>query len=281
MIFREGAFAVSSWLKSRSTVSGEVAPHANRAGGAYLSLRTQSLSSRIVADVRQALLDRQLTAGDVVGTEKDLAAQYGVSRVVARDALRSLQALGVAEVRMGKGGGARIAKGNPMLLAEALAIQLDLMGARAEEVIDAQRAIECMAAELAALHATRQDHANIERLLVEAQNAIDQRDQFTRLSHAFHFAIAEASHNRVLVVQLVSLDHVAWPLRNTTLTPAVARRVLDVHRQLADLITIRDAAGARQLMNDHVNMIRARRTSERTSASSDVDNADGVLWGCC
>ena len=41
-------------------------------------------------------------------------------------------------------------------------------------------------------------------------------------------------------------------MRNTTLTAAVARRVQDVHVELASLIEMRDAAGARRLMDDHV-----------------------------
>ena len=83
-----------------------------------------------------------------------------------------------------------------------------------------------------------------------------------RSSLAFHLAVAEASHNRVLVVQLVSLQHVSWPSNNRTLTPEVARHILDAHRELADAIEIRDPAKARRLMDDHVKMIRARRVAE-------------------
>ena len=90
--------------------------------------RSSSLSAQIVADVRDALFAKQLKPGDFLGTEKDLAARFGVSRIVARDALRTLEALGIVEIRMGKGGGARIAHGNPRLFAEALAVQLDLTG---------------------------------------------------------------------------------------------------------------------------------------------------------
>ena len=67
----------------------------------------------------------------------------------------------------------------------------------------------------------------------------------------------------MLVVQLISLQHVSWPARNPTLTPKVARRILDVHQELAALIEMRDAAGARRLMDDHVKMIRARRVAEQ------------------
>jgi len=78
-----------------------------------------------------------------------------------------------------------------------------------------------------------------------------------------HLAVAEASHNRVLVVQLISLEHVSWPRRNVTATPKLARHIFDIHTKLTDLIELRDAAGARALMDDHVKMIRARRVAER------------------
>jgi GntR family transcriptional repressor for pyruvate dehydrogenase complex len=247
------------------------------AGRLFTVGRSSSLSSQIVATVRDALFERRLKPGDPIGTEKDLAARHGVSRIVARDALRTLEAMGIAEIRMGKGGGARVARGNPRLFAEALAVQLDLTGVTAAEVLDAQRAIECMAAEIAAREATEPDHARLRRLLAEAE-AIMMRDvpAYTRLSHEFHLAVVEASHNRVLTVQFISLDHVSWPRENPTLTPEVAQRVLDAHRELARLIEGRDAAGARALMDDHVKMIRARRVAER-----DHEPGSMVHQDCC
>ena|SRR5579864_1599580 len=233
-----------------------------------LAGRAATLSARIVAEVRDALLERRLKSGDFLGTEKDLAAEAGVSRIVARDALRTLEAMGVVEIKVGAGGGARIARGNPRLFAEALAVQLDLAGVEVAEVMDAQRAIECLAAELAAGHATAQDQARLRSLIADAEGKLGDIDAFTRSSRDFHLAVAEASHNRVVVVQLVSLQHVSWPARNRTLTRGVAEQVLAVHRELADLIEARDAGAARRLMEDHVRMIRARRVAERRGRSS-------------
>src|SRR5215813_5466643 len=148
----------------------------------FIGGHSASLSGQIVGQVRDALLDKKLKPGDFIGTEKDLAARFGVSRIVARDALRTLQALGIAEIKMGKGGGARVAHGNPRLFAEALAVQLDLTGVSAAEIMDAQRAIECMGAELAAESATASDIATLRRLLREAEDAIRDLDLFTRVS---------------------------------------------------------------------------------------------------
>ncbi len=224
--------------------------------------RSSSLSAQIVGHVRDALFAKELKPGDFLGTEKDLAARFGCSRIVARDALRTLEALGIVEIRMGKGGGARIAHGNPRLFAEALAVQLDLTGVAVAEIMDAQRAIETLAAELAAEHATAEDIARLRLLLKQAENVSRDMDAFTKASRDFHLAVAEASHNRVLVVQLISLEHVSWPRRNATATPKLARHILEIHSKLVDLIELRDAAAARALMDDHVKMIRARRVAE-------------------
>ena len=233
--------------------------------------RSSSMSAQIVAWVRDALFAKKLKPGDFLGTEKDLAARFDASRIVARDALRTLEALGIVEIRMGKGGGARIAQGNPRLFAEALAVQLDLTGVSAAEIMDAQRAIESLTAELAALNGTAADHARLHALNAETERAITDVAAFTRLGREFHLAVAEASHNRVLVVELISLQHVSWPLRNPTLTPAVARRILSVHQELAALIEMRDAASARRVMDEHVKMIRARRVAEHDHAGTERD----------
>lgn len=240
--------------------------------------RAVTLSSQIVADVREALIEHRLKPGDFLGGEKDIAARSGVSRIVARDALRTLEALGVVDIRIGAGGGARVARGNPRLFAEALAVQLDLTGVSVGEIMDAQRAIECLAAELAAENATPSDHERLRALIEDAAAKLDDVNAFTRSSLDFHLAVAEVSGNRVLVFQLVSLQHVAWPTRNRSLTRPVAMHILDAHRDLVALIEARDGVGARRSMDDHVKMIRARRLTERGESHGDEH---GENHACC
>jgi GntR family transcriptional repressor for pyruvate dehydrogenase complex len=232
-------------------------------GREVVQFRPATLSTRIVTEVREALFAKALRPGDFLGTERDLAQRFAVSRIVARDALRTLEARGIVEIKVGAGGGARIANGNARLFAEALAVQLDLTGVSVGEIMEAQRAIESLAAELAAIHSTGDDHARLHELVADAERRIADTTVFTRLGREFHLAVAEASHNRVLVVQLISLQHVSWPAQNPTLTAEVARRILDVHRQLASLIEMRDGAAARRLMDEHVKMIGARRIAEQ------------------
>ena len=70
------------------------------------------------------------------------------------------------------------------------------------------------------------------QIVADAEASLNDAARTTELGAAFHLAVAEASHNRVLVVQLISLQHVSWPRRNPTMTPKVARRILDVHKEL-------------------------------------------------
>lgn len=240
------------------------------------TVRLATLSAKIVADVREALFEKRLKPGDFLGSEKEIAARSGTSRIVARDALRTLQAFGIVEIRPGAGGGARVTKGNPQLFAEALAVQLELADISVQEILDAQRAVECLAAELAAENATAADLARLRHLIEDAEAKLDDVDAFTRSSLEFHLAVAQASHNRVLLFQLISLQHVSWPARNKTLTRAVAKHIVAVHRELADLVESRDAPAARRLMDDHVKMIRSRRVAERGARKEQA-----IKRSCC
>src|SRR3954464_5868512 len=163
-------------------------PAINSSERKALPFRSATMSTQIVAQVRDALFARELRPGDFLGTEKDLAGRFGVSRIVARDVLRTLEAQGIVDIKVGSGGGARISRGNARLFAEALAVQLDLTGVSVGEIMEAQRAIECLAAELAALNSTAEDHARLRELIADAERRSDDVAAFTRLGREFHLA---------------------------------------------------------------------------------------------
>ena len=95
---------------------------------AWAPVKGETLSWRIVTQIRSALFSGQITAGERLGSEQSLAERFGVSRMAMRDALRSLEALGIVDIRVGAKGGIYIAQGNPDRFADALAVQLKLIG---------------------------------------------------------------------------------------------------------------------------------------------------------
>jgi GntR family transcriptional repressor for pyruvate dehydrogenase complex len=224
----------------------------------FVPLRPASLSGRITAEIRDALFSGKIRSGDFLGTEASLAEEFGVSRMASRDALRSLAATGIVEVRQGAGGGSRVARGNLERFGDALAIQLRLLGVTDLEVIEAQMALEAMTAELAAERATAADRKSLRQAVEESAVLVREPRRFTEAALRFHLAVAEASHNRILVAQLTALHHVLRPLYQKRTTREVASRVVAAHRQLVERIESKDAGGARESMCYHLEGVRAR-----------------------
>ncbi len=120
----------------RPAIRREVAQRADSRG--WERIRPVRASDEIVAQFRNALFEGHLGPGDPVGTEADLAEQFGVSRMSVREALRTLEAGGIVEVKRGAQGGARIAQGDPNRFADGLAVQLKLVGVNPVDALAAQ-----------------------------------------------------------------------------------------------------------------------------------------------
>lgn len=220
---------------------------------------TSTLAGRIVAAVRADLFAGRLKPGAFLGSEHNLARRFGVSRICARDATRTLQASGVVEVRTGAKGGASIAYGNLAHFADALAVQFTLSGVREGEILDAQSAVEGMAAELAATNASTGEKRELSRLFDDAEHVIADQRAFTESSLAFHLAIADASHNRALSTLLKAFRHVVWPVAGSDPRREVVERVLLAHRAILRAIETGDGVAARALMCRHLGGIRDKK----------------------
>lgn len=234
-------------------------------------VQTETLSWRIVSQVRAAVFSGQLKAGDFLGSETSLSTQFNVSRMAARDALRTLEAVGIVQIRMGAKGGAWIAQGNPERFADALAIQLHLIGVSGEEIFDAQMAIEVTSAELAAQNATDEDFAKLRGILAELDKLRDDPQGFTNASLRFHEAIVEASHNRVLLAQFRALRFVLQPLLAPNTTDTIATRVIRSHKQVLNAVEARDGEKAREIMQQRVKVIRTRVLSGTAQQTEDEE----------
>jgi DNA-binding FadR family transcriptional regulator len=210
----------------------------------------------LVAQIRDGILDGEIRAGDFLGSERDISENFNVSRNTAREALRSLAALGAVEIKTGVKGGATIAEGDVIAIGETLAIQHCLSEIPEDEVLEIQSVLEGLAAERAAEYATPEDITRLEDLLEEAQGLVDDPAAFSNSSLAFHLAIADAAHSRALSMQLHSLRYVIWPPNNTLPKPKVAENVIKSHRALLDLIKDQNAAAAHDFMRDHIEHIR-------------------------
>ena len=97
---------------------------------------TVTSADGLVARIRDGILSGDIKPGDFLGSERDIADHYAVSRNTAREALRSLAAQGAVEIRVGVKGGATVAGGDPEVIGQTLALQHCLTGVPYDEVLE-------------------------------------------------------------------------------------------------------------------------------------------------
>ena len=217
----------------------------------------RTLSGSIVAQVRAAVLSGELRSGDFLGTERGLAEEFGVSRIAMRDAVRSLAAIGVLEVRAGKHGGAWIAEGNMEHIANAFAIQLGIIGISELEMLDAQAALETHACELAAQRAGAADLKRMRDLMRRLAELVDRPADFTARAMDLHTAYVEASHSRGLIVQFRALRPMLQHAYSGHTSRPIALKAIAAHGEVIAKIAAGDAEGARRAMASRIAQIRA------------------------
>lgn len=216
-----------------------------------------TLSASIVEQVRAAVLSGELAPGDFLGTELGLAEKFGVSRIAMRDAVRSLAAIGILEVRAGKRGGAWIAQGNMEHIADAFAIQLRMIGISELEMLDAQAALEVHACELAAQRADDADLERMRELLRRLGELVDRAAEFTECAMDLHSAFVDASHSRGLIIQFRALRPMLQRAYAGHTTRAIALKAIAAHKKVIAKIVAGDAEGARHAMASRIAQIRA------------------------
>lgn len=224
----------------------------------WQAVRSEPAACRIERQIKAAILGRQFQVGDYLGSEHDLSAKLGVSRLTVREAIGRLQALGLVEVRTGAAGGARVAAGRPEHIAELLAIQLVLEGLEAEQVLVAQRIVEVAAAGMAARCAQPEDIATMELALARAERLVERPDAFTAASLAFHAAVGEASRNRFLSIMMQAISLALERVMAPDTTVEVARRVVARHRKLMQAIKAGDEETSMRLISQHLDRVHLR-----------------------
>jgi DNA-binding FadR family transcriptional regulator len=211
-------------------------------------------SADVVAQIREAILSGKVKPGDRLPTERDMAQQFGVSRVTIRDALRALEAGGLIRVKIGGGGGPYVTQPDIGILRDSLSAHFQLHGATLRELAEARMALETTAARLAAERATDED-------LVALRSALTGQNPSTAtLSLDFHTTLVGASHNRALLIMFSAtraLIQEAFDALHAR-QPDMAETARRVHTALYQAIEQRDADRAVRLMREHMLDFAAR-----------------------
>src|SRR3954469_6472458 len=128
--------------------------------------RLRSLDD-VSRQLHDAILAGDVAEGERLPNERDLADRFEVGRPTVREALRSLEALGIVEIRPGRAGGAYAVRPSEATLGSALSTLVSLQGASPQELAEFRLSFEADNAWWAARRAGDDDLAEMQRLVAE------------------------------------------------------------------------------------------------------------------
>jgi DNA-binding FadR family transcriptional regulator len=224
--------------------------------------------ARLHRDVMRVLIadivSGERPAGEMLPKETDLAAEFDVSRGVARETIRAMEERGLIAVKHGKGARVNSSEHWDLFDPDVLAATLDTerSGEVLGQYVECRRILEVEAAGLAAERASKSDlkelRGALERMEETAARPAGQatEQRFHEADVAFHQALISATGNRALG-GLVERIHSALLIARYPLARPQYRqeRALPEHRRIYDAIAAGDAANARAAMNDHLDTI--------------------------
>ena len=235
------------------------------------------LSDRVAQSLLELIQTTPLQPGERLPTERALAERMGVSRTALREAIQKLSTRGVLESRVGAGTFvcARVPQWHEQAVAPFAALLRDDPQYR-YDVLEARQALELSTAWWAAQRATAQDHDRIRRCFDDMLHH-QQRQDADSAAHAdaqFHLAIAEASHNAVLVQLMGSLFELVLGTvaQNRRLMfvhsdPGTLDHLTQQHHALMQAIIDGEPEQARTAISDHLTYVHHRLNQ------SDADTA--------
>lgn len=213
----------------------------------------------LTADVFRQLVGHLINGdwkeGDRIPPERELCSQLGVGRASLREAMKSLEIMGMIETRLGAAGTFVCSRSDffsrPLLWAIAGGAEKDI-----RQMIEARRCVEVELAGLAAERATPQHLILMKTHLEKMEAAKDQTSVFVKADLSFHLAIARAADNQILLDAFQFIRNLMqhWILERARIG-GMEFRALEQHCDIFQAIANKDRDKARSLMGTHVDTV--------------------------
>ncbi|QNH07722.1 FCD domain-containing protein [Pseudomonas sp. B11D7D] len=228
-------------------------------------VRQRRLSDDIVAQLETMILEGTLRAGERLPAERALAEQFGVSRPSLREAIQKLVAKGLLISR--QGGGNYVAESLGSTFSDPLLQLLENKEDAQRDLLEFRHTLEGSCAYYAAKRATAIDRQRLSEAFEALQDCYARVGKVTRAEEGaadarFHLAIAEASHNAVLLHTIRGLFDLLKRNVVTNIGGMYAQReetrdmLICQHRALYEAIIEGRAEEARDLSNQHIDYVQ-------------------------
>ena len=208
------------------------------------------LYEQVAERLREFIDTSGMQPGDKLSNVRDLASELQVGRSSVREAITALRAQGIVDVRHGDG---IYLLQRPEDVISSLAAELVDTHVDHPYIWETRQALETQCARLAAMHATDDDLAELDASLAQMKDEIDAGLPGTGGDRRFHFGVAVAAHNPLLLRLLKGLRQPLDRTSETSLTrPGQPAKSLEDHRGIVEAIRAGRSADAADLMLAHL-----------------------------
>jgi DNA-binding FadR family transcriptional regulator len=239
------------------------------------------VADQIVEDLRTQILTHELSAGEKLPAERDLATYYGVSGPTIREAIRVLTAIGLVDTRTGSGSVVTGQVDKLIAISIASVVQFEKMSP--PDMFGVLGALYSHAAEVAAKNASDSEIEAL-RSAAEKTGKVQSVEQISTDLKRYFRTLAEISHNPLLIticrfiteVQLgLAAEHSAGDVSSWR---RVAGGLHDKRMDIVDALQSRDAARASELVREYHQLIidRVQRVRRGRGQESDLGSAESL-----
>ena len=233
-----------------------------------------STAEDVVSRLRDMIHSGELSSGDRLPPERDLAKVLGVSRPTLRAGLRSLSAVGILQSRQGSGTFVVEAEESPTLDTSALRLLSALHGFTSDEMFQARLALEMSIAALAAENASVEQITLLAEAIAGMYASLDDPEQYLVYDMQFHQLVAAASGNGILTALMNMIAAILYDYRRKTVKRATdLKESAEQHHNIYRAIREHNSDSARQAMRVHlIETQRAQRMEvEREALEKDKE----------
>ncbi|GGC69016.1 GntR family transcriptional regulator [Marinobacter halophilus] len=232
------------------------------------------LADTIVEQLETMILEGTLQPGQRLPPERALAEQFGVSRPSLREAVQRLAAKGLLNSR--QGGGNFVTENLGASFSDPLIQLLENRPEAHRDLLEFRRTLEADCAYYAALRATEVDKEHLTKAWQQLDacyqaSTKENIEQEGAADASFHMAIAEASHNVILLHTMRNLFSLLKSDIVTNIGGMYSKEVktrqglIDQHQNLYSAILEGRADDARVIAAEHIEFVQ-KTISEHTES---------------
>ncbi len=224
----------------------------------FTPVRPVRAYQRIVEQIEAALLTGELSPGERLPSERELMAQFAVSRSTVREALRVLESRGAVRSRAGDPNGPEILPFSPEELSQQMKRLARVEELTLAELIAFRMIIDSSANRLAARLRTEVELAEMEQAIEGMRATLDAGyEAFSQADVAFHDAIARASRNTLIqvcnqVVRGVVLDLISTKISAADNRVALMEQSMRHHEEVLSAIRSGEGVAAARISRQNL-----------------------------